>query len=108
MLAILIGGLFTFLFGGLILILFCGARRIEEEIEARRREEEDVRRQAARVPRFFVVTQPASPRNGKIDEALLRNLQQYLEAEQRVAHEFVLRPSLDSLYRDSGRTLVGH
>ena len=92
MLAILIGGLFTFLFGGLILILFCGARRIEEEIEARRREEEDVRMQAARVPRFFVVAPPASPH--RLGSTIGRRRESLSASSSRVSARTVTWPSL--------------
>ena len=33
---------------------------------------------------------------------------QYLEAEQLLADEFVLQPSIESLYRESGRRLTIH
>lgn len=108
MLGILIGGLFTFFFGGLILILILGARRIEDELEQRQREAETVRARATYVPRFFVVTQPAPAQGVKLDEAILGRLQQYVEAEQILADEFVLQPSVDTLYRESGKKLVGH
>ena len=108
MLGILIGGLFTFLFGGLVLILFFGARRIEDELVQRAREAQKIRADAARIPRFFVITQPAGPAVGRVDDALLWQLQQYLTAEQTLADEFVLQPSLESLYRESGRRLIGH
>lgn len=108
MLGILIGGLFTFLFGGLVLILFFGAQRIEEELAQRAREAETIRVDAARIPRFFVVTQPALPAVGRVDEALLGQLQQYLTAEQTLADEFVLQPSMESLYRNSGTTITAH
>ncbi len=107
MLAILVV-LFTFGFGGMLLILFFGARRIEDEFKERARETQEIRAQAARVPRFFVVTQPAPPRVGPFDDAFLWQLQQYLDAEQTLADEFVLQPSLESLYRDSGKKLTTH
>jgi len=108
MLGILIGGLFTFLFGGLLLILFFGAQRIEEELAQRAREAQKIHADAAGIPRFFVVTQPAVPAVGRVDEALLLQLQQYLTAEQTLADEFVLQPSMESLYRESGRKITAH
>ena len=108
MLGALIGGLFTFLFGGMLLMLFFGARRIEEEFSERQREIQKVRADAARIPRFIVVSQPTSPRSGPLDEAILRQVQQYLDAEQLLADEFVLQPSMESLYRDSGRRPMSH
>jgi hypothetical protein len=108
MLGILIGGLFTFTFGGMLLILFLGARRIEDELKVRAREVQEIRAEAARIPRFFVVTQPAGREVGRSDDALLGQLQQYLEAEQILANEFVLQPSIESLYRESGRRLTVH
>ena len=105
MLGIIIGGLFTFAFGGLVLILVLGARRIEDELEERAQK---VREIAPRVPHFLVVSQPTGPRVGRVDEALLWRVQQYLEAEQVRVDEFVLQPSMESLYRDSGRSLRGH
>ncbi len=100
--------LFTFGFGGMLLILFFGAQRIEDEFREKARETEEIRAQAARVPRFFVVTPPPPPRLGPFDDAFLWQLQQYLDAEQTLADEFVLQPSLESLYRDSGRKLTTH
>ena len=108
MLGVLIGGLFTFLFGGMVLILVFGARRIEEEFNEREQEIQKIRADAARIPRFIVVSQPAAPRSGPLDEGLLGQVQQYLEAEQRLANEFVLQPSMESLYRDSGRRPMSH
>lgn len=108
MLGILIGVLFTFAFGGMLLILFLGARRIEDELTERAREARKIRADAARIPRFFVVTQPVSPAAGRVNEALLWQLQRYVEAEQILADEFVLQPSLESLHRDSGRKLTTH
>ena len=108
MLGILIGVLFTFAFGVMLLILFLGARRIEDELTERAREARKIRADAARIPRFFVVTQPVSPAAGRVNEALLWQLQRYVEAEQILADEFVLQPSLESLHRDSGRKLTTH
>lgn len=108
MLGVLLLGLFTFAFGGMLLMLVLGARRIEDELKERMREAREVRAEVARVPRFFVVTRPASPAAGRVDEVLLWQLQQYLEAEQVLADEFVLQPSVESLYRESGRRLTVH
>ena len=108
MLGVLIGALFTFLFGGMMLMLFFGARSIEEEFNERQREVSKVRADAARIPRFIVVGQPTRPRSGPLDEAVLRQVQQYLDAEQLLADEFVLQPSMESLYRDSGRRPMSH
>jgi hypothetical protein len=108
MLGVLIGGLFIFAFGGLLLILVLGARRIEDEMRVRALAERKARAEVARIPGFFVVSQPARPRAGQLDEALLWQLQQYLEAEQTLADEFVLQPSIESLYRESGRKLTTH
>lgn len=108
MLGVLIGALFTFALGGLVLILVLGARRIEDELEERARATQAMRANAARVPNFLVVRRPTDARVGRVDEALLRRVQQYLEAEQILADEFVLQPSIESLYRESGRRLRGH
>jgi hypothetical protein len=108
MIGVVIGGLFTFAFGGLMLILVLGARRIENEIALRAREAREDRANAARAPHFFVANPPASARVGQIDEALLWRVREYLEAEQVLADEFVLQPSIESLYRESGRRLRGH
>lgn len=108
MLGVLIGGLFTFLFGAMMLILVFGARRIDEEFNEKAQEIQKIRADAARVPRFIVVSRPPSPRSGPLDEALLWQVQQYLEAEQLLADQFVLQPSMESLYRDSGRRPTSH
>ena len=108
MIGVLIGGLVTFLFGGMLLILIFGAQRIEAEREAAQREARKPRIDTARIPRFFVVNQPVAPRPGVVDEAFASHVRQYLEAEQLLADEFVLRPSMESLYRESGRRPVSH
>ena len=108
MLGVLIGGLFTFLFGAMMLILVFGARRIEDEFNERAQEIQKIRADAARIPRFIVVSQPTSPRIGPLDEAILGQVQQYLDAEQLLADEFVLQPSMERLYRDSGRRPMIH
>jgi hypothetical protein len=107
MLSILIGGLFTFALGGMLLIVVLGARRVEDELKARAREENRIGA-AARLPGFFFANQPAGHELARLDEALIGRLQQYLEAEQLLADEFVLQPSIESLYRDSGRRLTIH
>ncbi len=108
MLGILLIGLFTMLFGAMLLILFFGAQRIEEELGEQQREAEAMRAKAAHIPRFFVITQPAGPHAIKPDDAFLWQVQQYLDAEQTVADEFVLQPSMENLYRESGKRLTTH
>lgn len=108
MLGILIGGLFTFLFGGMLLILIFGAQGIEAQLEEKEREAARFRAEGARIPRFFVVNQPVNPRPGVIDEAFASHVREYLEAEQVLADEFVLHPSIESLYRESGTRLTSH
>lgn len=108
MIGILLGGLFTFAFGGMILILALGARRIEAELAGKEREEQKGREEVARIPRFFFVPQSASPRTGRMDEALLWQLREYLDAEQVFADEFVSQPSVESLYRDTGSRFTTH
>ena len=105
MLGVLIGVLFTFAFGGMMLALLMGARRIEDEIQAKTRE---ASADAARIPRFFVVNPKPTREMGQLDEAALAQLQQYVEAEQLLADEFVLQPSIERLYRESGRRLTVH
>lgn len=106
MLGILVGVLFTFLFGGMLLIVVLGASGIQDELEKRTHLEPDARARAAAIPRFFVLTQPGEVREGHLDEALVGQLQQYLEAEQTLAAEFVSQPSMESLYRESGKPLL--
>lgn len=108
MLGVLIGCLCAFGFGGMLLILFFGARQIEDDLTQRAQEAQKIRADAARIPRFFVISQPASPRAGRPDEAFLSQLQDYLDAEQTLADEFVLQPSIESLYRESGRRITTH
>ncbi len=108
MLGVLVGGLFIFAFGGMLLILALGARRIEDEIKAREAGAREARAEAARIPRFFVVAPQPRPRIGQLDDALLWQVQQYLEAEQTLADEFVLQPSIENLYRETGRRLTTH
>jgi hypothetical protein len=108
MLGVLIGGLFTFLFGAMVLILVFGARRIDDEFNERAQEIQKIRADAARIPRFIMLRQPTSPRSGPLDEALLWQVQQYVEAEQLLVDQFVSQPSMESLYRDSGRRPTSH
>lgn len=108
MLALLIGVLFAFMFGGMMLILYFGAQGVEGELQKREQAAREFRERATHVPRFLVVGQGKGGRTPQIDDALLWQVQQYLETEQTLADEFVLRPSIESLYRESGRRLVGH
>jgi hypothetical protein len=108
MLGILIGGLFMFLFGGMLLALVLGAQGIEARLNENEREAGKIRAEGARIPRFFVVNQPAGPRAGVVDEAFALHVRQYLEAEQLLADEFVLQPSIESLYRGSGTRIMSH
>jgi len=107
MVGVLIGGLFTFLFGGLLLIVLFGAQEIEAELKAKEREARKVRAVGAHVPRFFV-TQPAGDQAGKIDEAFASRVQHYLDTEQILADEFVSQPSIENLYRESATRLTWH
>lgn len=104
MLAALVGLLALFGFGGLLLILVFGVRRVEEERQARAEREA---RLAARQPRFLVIAPPrAEPRiRSGVDEGFLWQLEQYVQAEQLLADQFVLQPSIETLYRPSGRSL---
>ena len=63
MLGILTGGLLTFAFGGALLILFLGARRIEDGLDEREREASAL----PGGPRFL----RAAPGRGASEEALL-------------------------------------
>ena len=108
MLGILIAGLFMFLFGGMLLILIFGAQQVEAQLKEKECEAARLRAEGARIPRFFVVHQPPAPRPAAGDEALAFQVQQYLEAEQMLADEFVLHPSIESLYRGSGTRLTSH
>jgi hypothetical protein len=108
MIGVLICGLATFLFGGMLLILIFGAQSREAEREAARRDARQARLHLARIPRFFVVNQPARPQGEKPHDAFAAQLEQYLEAEQVLADQFVSEPSLESLYRDSDTRLTWH
>ena len=99
MLGILTGGLLTFAFGGALLILFLGARRIEDGLNERDREASEL----PGAPRFL----RAALGRGASEEALLSELRVYLEEEQIAADEFVWEPSMERLYRQSGEQLMG-
>jgi hypothetical protein len=107
MLGVLFGGLFMFTLGGVLLVLLLGARRIENGRRERARGAREIRAEAARIPRFFVAAPPAGPQVEQVDEALLWQLQEYLDVEQGLADEFVRQPTIESLYRESGRRLTG-
>jgi hypothetical protein len=108
MLGVLLGGLFMFTLGGVLLILLLGARRIGNGRKERAREAQEIRAEAARIPRFFALTPSANPQIEQVDETLLWQLQEYLDVEQVLADEFVQQPTIESLYRESGRRLTGH
>ena len=108
MLGVLLGGLFMFTLGGMLLILLLGARRIGNGRRESAREAQQIHAEAARIPRFFVVTPPGRPQIEQVDEALLWQLREYLDAEQVLADEFVRQPTIESLYRESGRRLTWH
>jgi len=108
MIGILLGGLVTFLFGGMLLILILGARGIEAEREAARREARKARVDAARIPRFFAVSQPVQPQAIGNHDAFAAQLEQYLKAEQMLADQFVSQPSMENLYREADSRLISH
>lgn len=108
MIAVLLVGLLVFVMGGMLLMLFLGAQGIEERLMEDDRREKQLLRQIAPVPQFLVVTQPSAPRLDGLDEAFLLQLCAYLEAEETLASEFVMQPSLENLYRESGRRLTEH
>jgi hypothetical protein len=108
MVGVLLGGLFIFTLGGTLLILLLGARRFENGRGERVRETQEIGAEAARIPRFFAVTPPADLQIEQVDETLLGQLQEYLDVEQGLAEEFVREPTIESLYRESGRRLTGH
>jgi len=108
MIGVLIGGLVTFLLGGMLLILIFGAQGIEADREAARREDRKARIDAARLPRFFVVSQAVKPEAKDSHEAFAAQLEHYLEAEQVLADQFVSQPSLESLYCKSDTRLTWH
>jgi hypothetical protein len=109
MLGVLLGFLFAFLFGAMLLMLALGARNIEQEWEKR---EQEVHRQVAEergAVRFFAPAWPSIPQTERQpDEALLLRVAKYLETEQSLAEAFVSQPSIENLYRDSSRKLLGH
>ncbi len=108
MIGVLIGGLFIVVFGGMLLILVLGAGQVEDEVKAREAEAREMRAEPTRPARFLEAAPPPRPQTGQpqLDEALLSQLQQYIDAEQTLADEFVLQPSIDSLYRETGRKLA--
>jgi len=105
MLGMIVGILFLFGFGGLLLIVVLGARRVDEERRARATREACM---VVREPRFVVVAASRpEPRHGSaVDDSFFSQLQQYVEAEQLLADQFVLQPSIEALYRSSGRSLA--
>jgi len=108
MIAGLLVVLLVFAMGGLLFIVFLSAQGIEERrMEDERRAQQSVR-PARHVPQFLVITQPAAPDIGGLNEAFLQQFREYVDAEQTLASEFVLHPSMETLYRESGRRLAGH
>ena len=114
MLGALLGMLFAFLFGGMVLMLVLGGRAIEEE---RKREEREARprlMEDSRLARFFAPALSVAPQT-ELDEALLLRIEalllrveKYLETEQSLADAFVSQPSIENLYRESGMRLSVH
>lgn len=105
--AIVVGALFTVLFGGLLLAVYLGFRSVEEQRTVRKEEEQAWRfgltgSGATRLGERLVTA--ASESAVKPDEeAMVRRVQNYIESEQTLADQFVSHPSVESLYRESGR-----
>ena len=106
MIEVLIAGLFIVAFGGMILILVLGAQEVEGEVKVRETEARGAPAEFSRLP-DLLVTPPARPRVSEPND-VLQQLQQYLDAEQTFADEFVAQPSIESLYRETERKLSPH
>lgn len=109
---IILGLFMALLFGGGTLALVMGyvsteERRAEEERE--RGAQDQIAAQAiAMIPRMFrhpdaIPTHPAHVATGA---RLLSELESYVIAEQALVAQFVAEPSVDSLYRQPGMSVV--
>lgn len=93
------------LFGALFLMLLLGYRSVEQERSKEEETSRESRDNFIPVPRFFARLSPERPADVAegVNESVLRGVQRYLEMEQASAEEFVSRPSVDRLYRKTGR-----
>lgn len=99
--------------GGMTLMLSAGLQNAEKE-RARLASEERAQPVAtASVPiaasGFFAVPATSIPSMPFVfDDALVRQLEQYVRTEQAAVAQFVHRPSVDSLYHPTGASLHVH
>jgi hypothetical protein len=93
----------AFLVGGTLLILLFGA-----QIEDLGERDEQTGAAAGAVPRArrLAFARPSASASGEPEDAWFSEVQAYLEAEQMVADEFVLQPSMERLYREPGERAV--
>lgn len=105
--AIMVGVLFTVLFGGLLLAVVLGYRNVEENRALRQEEEELWRFGLDGTPTARLRARLVSPETASgpatDQDAMVRRVQNYIESEQSLADQFVSQPSVESLYRDSGK-----
>lgn len=93
------------LFGAVFLILALGFRSIEQERAAREADETAESDKLIPIPRFFAragrgrAASPAEP----VEDAVLHRVQRYLRDEQALADEFVSEPTVERLYRRTGK-----
>lgn len=92
------------LFGSMILILALGYQGTEQERAAARKEAAVAALHALEGPRFFAHLEPsvAAPTASAELALLVRNLEEHLRHEHRVAVEFVNHPSVDRLFPGYG------
>lgn len=100
--------LFVFCFGGLMLIIFLAATKIEETVVEMERDTTRLGADAAGIPRFFAVTHASGADAGKVDEEFVGRLREYVESEQSLADAFVSQPSIESLYRETAPRVTVH
>lgn len=108
MLELLLVGLFVFVMGGMVLIAFLGAQGLEDRLMQEEGGQPQPSRAIAPAPQFLVVGQQATARFDGLDETFLPQLREYLEAEETLVSEFVMQPSLETLYRQSERRFTQH
>lgn len=94
----------AFLFGSMILILALGYQGKEAERAAARKEATAEALRALEGPRFFAHLEPSVAAQAESAELalLVRNLEEHLRHEHRVAVEFVNRPTVGRLFPGYG------
>lgn len=100
----------SFVFGAGMLALVMGYISTEEKRaqERQKHESEALRavRHVALTPRFFADVNTSQMAHAAIEARMLADVERFVQAEQAAVRQFVNEPSIDSLYRQPGASIV--